>query len=127
MWRTSPRRRCRDMRSEDGGMIDAQQNNISTPPKPAKTGVQSVERAFTLLGLIADAGGQATLSELAERADLPMPTIHRLLRTLVNLGCARQLQDRGYALGPTLMHRGEHAGRQDGDTVCTQLQKSLHA
>ncbi|HEY4576464.1 MAG TPA: IclR family transcriptional regulator [Yaniella sp.] len=104
-------------------MIDAQQNNISTPPKPAKTGVQSVERAFTLLGLIADAGGQATLSELAERADLPMPTIHRLLRTLVNLGCARQLQDRGYALGPTLMRLGELAGRQIGDIVRPHLQK----
>src|SRR5699024_12582003 len=72
---------------------------------------------------IADAGGQATLSELAERADLPMPTIHRLLRTLVNLGCARQLQDRGYALGPTLMRLGELAGRQIGDIVRPHLQK----
>ena len=102
-------------------MIDAQQSSISTAPKPAKPGVQSVERAFTLLGLIADAGGQATLSELAERADLPMPTIHRLLRTLVNLGCARQLQDRGYALGPTLMRLGELAGRQIGDIVRPHL------
>lgn len=61
-------------------MIDTQQKNTPTSPKSAKAGVQSVERAFKLLGLIADAGGQATLSELAERADLPMPTIHRLLR-----------------------------------------------
>src|SRR5699024_10883963 len=72
--------------------------NGAEPVKETKPGVQSVERAFVLLGLIADAAGRATLSELAERADLPMPTIHRLLRTLVNLGCARQLQDRGYAL-----------------------------
>lgn len=104
-------------------MIDAQQKGTPTSLKPAKAGVQSVERAFTLLGLIADAGGQATLSELAERADLPMPTIHRLLRTLVNLGCARQLQDRGYALGPTLMRLGDLAGRQIGDIVRPHLRK----
>lgn len=99
----------------------AQPNNVTPPAKPTKTGVQSVERAFSILGLIADAGGQATLSELAERADLPMPTIHRLLRTLVNLGCARQLQDRGYALGPTLMRLGDLAGRQLGDIVRPHL------
>lgn len=104
-------------------MVDTQREHASTPAKPAKAGVQSVERAFTLLGLIADAGGQATLSELAERADLPMPTIHRLLRTLVNIGCARQLQDRGYALGPTLMRLGELAGRQIGDIVRPHLRR----
>lgn len=108
-------------------MIDAQRSGIATPPQPAKPGVQSVERAFTLLGLIADAGGRATLSELAERADLPMPTIHRLLRTLVNIGCARQLQDRGYALGPTLMRLGELAGRQIGDIVRPHLRKLVTA
>lgn len=95
--------------------------NTALQPKPAKTGVQSVERAFSLLELIADAGGRSTLSELAERADLPMPTIHRLLRTLVNLGCARQLPDRGYALGPTLMRLGDLAGRQLGDIVRPHL------
>lgn len=90
-------------------------------PKPAKGGVQSVERAFGLLGLIADAGGRATLSELAERAGLPMPTIHRLLRTLVGMGYVRQLQDRGYALGPSLIRLGDLAGRQLGDVVRPQL------
>lgn len=102
-------------------VANTQQASHAATPKPAKTGVQSVERAFTLLELIADAGGQATLSELAERADLPMPTIHRLLRTLVNLGGARQLQDRGYTLGPALMRLGELAGRQLGDIVRPHL------
>ena len=68
--------------------------------KSTRSGVQSVVRAFALLDLIADAGGRATLSELAERADLPMPTIHRLLRTLVGLGCARQMEDRGTLWAP---------------------------
>lgn len=101
--------------------------NGAEPVKETKPGVQSVERAFVLLGLIADAGGRATLSELAERADLPMPTIHRLLRTLVNLGCARQLQDRGYALGPTLMRLGDLAGRQLGDIVRPHLRSLVSA
>ena len=49
----------------------------------ARGGVQSVERVFELLELITDAGGNVTLSELSSSTDLPLPTIHRLLRTLV--------------------------------------------
>ena len=51
----------------------------------APGGVQSVERVFELLELITDAGGDVTLSELSSSTDLPLPTIHRLLRTLVTL------------------------------------------
>ena len=78
------------------------------------TGVQSVERVFELLELITDAGGSATLSELAATADLPLPTIHRLLRTLVGLGYARQLPNRRYSLGPRLIRLGEGATAQLG-------------
>ena len=78
------------------------------------TGVQSVERVFELLELITDAGGSATLSELAATADLPLPTIHRLLRTLVALGYARQLPNRRYSLGPRLIRLGEAATAQLG-------------
>jgi len=78
------------------------------------TGVQSVERVFELLELITDAGGSATLSELAATADLPLPTIHRLLRTLVGLGYVRQLPSRRYALGPRLIRLGEGATAQLG-------------
>lgn len=77
-------------------------------------GVQSVERVFELLELITDAGGSATLSELAATADLPLPTIHRLLRTLVGLGYARQLPNRRYSLGPRLIRLGEGATAQLG-------------
>ncbi|MEP7021261.1 MAG: helix-turn-helix domain-containing protein, partial [Pseudonocardiales bacterium] len=53
-------------------------------------GVQSLGRAFAILEVMADAGGIIGLSELAERADLPLATIHRLVRTLVDLGYVRQ-------------------------------------
>ena len=41
------------------------------------------------------------------RADLPVATIHRLARTLVELGHLRQEPSRQYALGPRLIHLGE--------------------
>jgi IclR family acetate operon transcriptional repressor len=87
----------------------------SRPPSPGRsTGVQSVERAVGLLEHIAAAGGEVSLSELSAATGLPMPTIHRLIRTLVGLGYARQLPNRNYALGPKLIHLGEVANRQVG-------------
>ena len=73
--------------------------------------VQSLTRAFDLLELMADAGGEAGLSELADAAGLPLPTIHRLMRTLVARGYARQEESRRYALGPKLIRLGDSAGR----------------
>lgn len=84
-------------------------------------GVQSVERVFALLELIADSGGDMTLSELAVSAGLPVPTIHRLLRTLVAKGYIRQLANRRYALGPRLIRLGEGASNQMGALAGVQL------
>lgn len=81
---------------------------------PRSGSVQSVERAADLLELLADAGGEAALSELATTTGLPLPTIHRLMRTLLALGYVRQLPSRRYALGPRLIRLGESAGRQLG-------------
>jgi IclR family acetate operon transcriptional repressor len=89
----------------------------------ATDGVKSVARVFDLLELIADAGGSVTLSELSTAAGLPLPTIHRLLRTLVSLGYARQLQNRRYALGPRLVRLGEVANRQFGHIAMPQLKE----
>ncbi|CAM5428085.1 hypothetical protein SALBM311S_06962 [Streptomyces alboniger] len=50
--------------------------------KSASGGVQSLERAFDLLERMADAGGEVGLSELSASSGLPLPTIHRLMRTL---------------------------------------------
>lgn len=91
--------------------------------KSAGSGVQSVERVFELLELITDAGGAVTLSELAASTDLPLPTIHRLLRTLVALGYARQLPNRRYALGPRLIRLGEGANKQLGSLALPQLKE----
>ncbi|WP_415855889.1 IclR family transcriptional regulator, partial [Sinomonas sp. G460-2] len=87
----------------------------------ASGGVQSVERVFELLELITDAGGDVTLSELSSSTELPLPTIHRLLRTLVALGYVRQLPNRRYALGPRLIRLGEGANKQLGALAQPQL------
>jgi IclR family acetate operon transcriptional repressor len=70
-------------------------------------GVQSVERAFELLEAMADAGGVVGLSRLAHESGLALPTIHRLIRTLVDLGYVRQEPSRQYSLGPRLIRLGE--------------------
>lgn len=80
-------------------------------------GVQSVQRSFTLLEHLADCGGRATLHELALRSGLPAPTVHRLLRTLLDGGYIRQEPSRAYALGPRLMRLGDTAGRVLGGWV----------
>ena len=74
--------------------------------KPAGGGVQSLERAFDLLERMADAGGEVGLSELSSSSGLPLPTIHRLMRTLVACGYVRQQANRRYALGPRLIRLG---------------------
>ena len=86
------------------------------------SGVQSVERVFELLELITAAGGQVMLSELAASTELPLPTIHRLLRTLVAKGYIRQLANRRYALGPGLIRLGTAASKQLGALAGAQLQ-----
>ncbi|SEG12501.1 transcriptional regulator, IclR family [Actinacidiphila yanglinensis] len=74
-------------------------------------GVQSLERAFGLLERMADAGGEVGLSELSASSGLPLPTIHRLMRTLVDCGYVRQQPNRRYALGPRLIRLGESASK----------------
>lgn len=78
----------------------------------AAGGVQSLDRAFAILETIADAGGVISLSQLASDTSLPLPTIHRLVRTLVDLGYVRQEPSRQYALGPRLIRLGETTSRR---------------
>src|SRR3954453_4328122 len=73
--------------------------------------VRSLERAFDLLEHLADAGGEMALSELTEVSGLPMPTIYRLMQTLVNRGYVRQEPSKRYALGPRLIRLGDGASR----------------
>lgn len=77
-------------------------------------GVQSVSRVLDVLEVVAAAGGAMSLSEIAGASGVPLPTIHRLARTLVDRGYMRQLPNRQYALGPRLIPLGEVAGAMLG-------------
>lgn len=87
------------------------------PDPGAGRGVQSLARAVDLLDHLADAGGRASLSQLATVSGLPAPTIHRLLGTLLSRGHVRREAGRRYALGPRLVRLGDVAGRVLGDGV----------
>src|SRR3954454_14953456 len=83
--------------------------------EPARSGgVQSVGRVLDLLEFVGEAGGEIGLSELAARSGLPLPSIHRLVRTLVDRGYMRQLPNRRYALGARLIPLGHVAGTMLG-------------
>ena len=77
-------------------------------------GVQSVHRSFDLLEVVAARGGSLTIGEIAATTGIPLPTTHRLLRTLVDRGYMRQTPDRRYALGFRLVPLGASAGSMIG-------------
>jgi IclR family acetate operon transcriptional repressor len=76
------------------------------PLSVASGGVQSLHRALDLLETLAQNGGHLAIGEIATETDLPLPTIHRLLATLVERGYVRQLANRRYALGFRLIPLG---------------------
>jgi IclR family acetate operon transcriptional repressor len=76
--------------------------------------VQSLERAFELLELLADSGGAMGLSQLSSSSGLPLTTIHRLMGTLVRMGYVRRGGSRRYVLGPRLIRLGETASQMLG-------------
>lgn len=64
--------------------------------------VQSIERAFAVLGTLAD--GPIGVTEVADRADLPKSTAARLLASLAREGVVEQVPgDTRYRLGPRLV------------------------
>lgn len=76
--------------------------------------VQSLERAFELLDLLADSGGALGLSQLSGSSGLPLTTIHRLMGTLLRMGYVRRGGSRRYMLGPKLIRLGEMASQMLG-------------
>jgi IclR family acetate operon transcriptional repressor len=75
--------------------------------------VQSVDRALLLLDLLAEAGGEATLTALSEAAGLHVSTCHRLLATLMRRGYVTQVRSNGvYTIGAQVLHLTQICLRQ---------------
>jgi IclR family acetate operon transcriptional repressor len=69
--------------------------------------IQSVDRALFLLETIAEAGGEASLTELATRTGLNISTCHHLLATLIQRGFVTKVPGRRlYALGGRILYLG---------------------
>ncbi|QQQ79174.1 IclR family transcriptional regulator [Saccharothrix sp. 6-C] len=56
-------------------------------------------RALALLGVFDAEHPRLRLTELARRADLPLPTVHRLVRELVSWGALQRDADGSYGIG----------------------------
>jgi DNA-binding IclR family transcriptional regulator len=63
------------------------------------TQIQSVNRAATVLELVASNGGMRA-SQIATELGVPLPTAFHLLSTLTDVGLLDKLDDRRYQLGP---------------------------
>lgn len=60
-------------------------------------------RAFSLLEVVARADKPLTLGQITEAAELPKPTVHRMIALLVSSGLlVREPDGRRYAVGPRL-------------------------
>lgn len=92
----------------DAKILPGPGNEPVRPPGRAggdRHSIQSVDRALYLLETIAEAGGEATLTELANRTGLNISTCHHLLATLIKRGFATKVPGRRlYALGARIFY-----------------------
>jgi IclR family acetate operon transcriptional repressor len=86
-----------------------------------------LDRAFAILEAMADAGGVIGLSQLATDSGLPLATIHRLVRTLVDLGYVRQEPSRQYSLGPRLMRLADSSTKRLGTLAHPYMQRIVES
>ena len=77
-------------------------------------GASVTSRALALLGAFDEKHRRLTLTELAERADLPVPTAHRLVAELVEWGALARADDGRYVVGRRLWDLGLLAPVQTG-------------
>lgn len=75
----------------------------------SQDGVQSLVKGFLILEIVVDRGGRSTITEIVDACGLPLGTVHRLVRTLVDIGYLRQEASRGYTLGSRVLFLADMA------------------
>jgi DNA-binding IclR family transcriptional regulator len=90
-------------------------------------GVQSVETAARILGILGDTSGPMTLTEVAKAADMSPSHTHSYLVSLVRAGLAnKQVVTGRYELGPRTVQLGLRAlGQTDANRVATEAMDKL--
>jgi IclR family acetate operon transcriptional repressor len=92
------------------GRAKASNGSVKSPHRGS---IQSVDRALSLLEALAEAGGEASLTDLSRRTHLNVSTCHHLLSTLVNWGYVAKVPGRrSYALGARVLYLGHACLRQ---------------
>jgi IclR family acetate operon transcriptional repressor len=91
-----------------------------------------LERYFAVLETVVAAGGKVTLTEVANMADLPKPTAHRLLNALTEVDVLEVDQHgrKNFSAGPRLwriLQLGINPSRllRFGQLVCSELSQQL--
>jgi DNA-binding IclR family transcriptional regulator len=74
--------------------------NTSTP------GATVTSRLLAVIGAFDERHRSLTLTDLAHRADIPVPTAHRLVGELVAGGALQRLDNGRYVIGPSLWQAG---------------------
>lgn len=74
--------------------------------------IQSVDRAFTLLNCLVDAGGTGSLPVMANRCGLSVATTHRLLATLESVGAVIHIAPGRYQIGTALFRLTDGASKE---------------
>jgi IclR family transcriptional regulator, acetate operon repressor len=88
--------------------------------------MDATEKTLTVLDALD--GTRSRLGDIAERAQLPKSTVHRILRRLVERGYARAEGDGVYALGPrVLTMAGDMLHRLDASAYALPILRELHA
>lgn len=87
-----------------------------------------LDKAFSILEVLARTGRTLSLAELAEESRLPKPTVHRILRSLRDLGYVTSPGRRGsYALSERLASLREHGRDAVLRARAQPLMRELHA
>ena len=87
---------------------------VRWPAAPQHPGASVTSRALALLGAFDEKHRRLTLTELAARAGLPVPTAHRLVAELVEWGALARTADGRYVVGRRLWDLGLLAPVQTG-------------
>ncbi|MCC6415110.1 MAG: IclR family transcriptional regulator [Opitutaceae bacterium] len=87
-----------------------------------------LDKAFSILEVLARTGRPLSLAELAEEGRLPKPTVHRILRSLRELGYVENTDRRGcYALSERLSSLRAHGRDAALRAKAEPLMAGLHA
>ncbi len=102
--------------------------HCETSCKPETMSIAVLDRAFSILEVLARTRRALTLAELSDEGRLPKPTVHRILKSLRDLGYVEQ-NDRGgaYELSARLASLHEYGRDEAVRERAGPLMERLHA